>query len=65
MNDVSLDRTQWFVLNNHKDLFFFLQVDKITKPGFFGKPDQSEVGDRNRKVGWVIKGKKKGRFRDA
>lgn len=38
MNYIGLDRTQWFILNNHEDLFFFLQVDKVTKPGFFGKP---------------------------
>lgn len=39
MNNVSLYGTQRFVLNNHKDLFLFLQVDKVTKPGLFGKPD--------------------------
>lgn len=36
---ISLNGAQWFVLNDHKNLFFFLQVDEVTEPGFFGKPD--------------------------
>lgn len=39
VDNISLNGAQWFVLNDHKNLFFFLQINEVTKPGFFGKPD--------------------------
>lgn len=37
MNDVCLDGAERLVFDDNEDLLLFLQVDEVTKPGFFGK----------------------------
>ena len=37
MDDVSLDGAQRLVFDQDEDLLLFIQVDEVTKPGFFGK----------------------------
>lgn len=38
MDNVSFDRTQRFVSDNHKDLLLFLQADEVPKPRLLSQP---------------------------
>lgn len=44
MDNVSFDRTQRFVSDNHKDLLLLLQANEVPKPGLLGQPGR-ETGN--------------------
>ena len=48
LNNVCLDGAERLVFDDNEDLLFFLQVDEVTEPGFFGKSVGKEERERHR-----------------
>lgn len=43
MDDVSLDRAEWLVSDQNKDLLLFLQADEVAEPGPLSQSANKQV----------------------